>query len=192
VAWQLGVHLTVQVVPGASGRLLHVLAGEAGEVAQAGAALCRKAWSYAVPRRASLVVAAIEGDQSQQTWQNLGRAVAAALCSVADDGAIALCCELTERPGPAVKRLAQADNLQAALRQIRGSRFADALTAARLAEALDRVKLYLLSRLDEELVEDLGVAAVREGREIARLASRHASCILLGNAQYALALPDEN
>ena len=60
---------------------------------------------------------------------------------------------------------------------------AAAYAAAELAQALDESKVFLLSQLDEETVEELGIAHVSNGQEIARLCSRRRSCIILANAQ---------
>jgi len=185
VAWWLGVLMSIQIVPAAGGSVLHVLAGTPEAVHRRGNALCREAWSCEVPRRAELVVAAIEGDRGQQSWENVGRALAAAGRAVADDGAIALCTELADRPGPALQWLRRSKDLPTALRHIRKQRTPDASAAHELAHALERVQVYLLSRLDQAEVEELGVAPVAAAIEIARLASRHRSCILLANAQFA-------
>ena len=185
VAWWLGVLMSIQIVPAAGGSVLHVLAGAPESVHRRGNALCNEAWNCQVPRRAELVVAAIEGDRGQQSWENVGRALAAASRAVTDDGAIALCTELADRPGPALQWLGRAKDLPTALRHIRKQRSPDAGAAHELAQALQRVQVYLLSRLDESVVEELGVAPVSAAAEIARLASRHRSCILLANAQFA-------
>lgn len=187
VSWLLGVTLTVQVVPGAGEDVLHILAGDTASVIREGTRLCQEAWSFVVPERASLVVAAIEGDPSQQTWENVGRALSAASRAVRDDGAIALCTALDERLGPALQQLAHTDDLHGALRQIAKERPSDVLPATQLAHALERNKVYLLSRLDDSVVEELGIAAVESPEQIARLATRHESCIVLANAQHCVA-----
>lgn len=185
IGWLLGTQFTVQVLPGPRDEWLDVLAGEIRHVFELGARRCAEAWTYDLPRRASLVVASLSGGPGQQTWENVGRALAAASNAVAPGGAIALCTELAAEPGPAVASLANADDLEAALRRIRREAEPDALPAGELARALENAKIYLLSRLDESLVEDLGMAAVADAREIARLARRHESCTVLASAQYA-------
>lgn len=187
VGWLLGVTLTVQVVPGPGGTILHVLAGHVDAVRRQARRVYDAAWRSSVPRRASLVVAAIEGGADQQTWQNVGRALAAAATVVEDGGAIALCCELEARPGPAVQRLADAPARTEAMQWIRRQRPEDALSATLLAQALDRGTVYLLSRLDPSLVEELEIAPITRADELGRLARRHASCILLANAPHAMA-----
>jgi nickel-dependent lactate racemase len=185
VSWLLGVLLIIQVVPAAAGQVLHIVAGIAEAVERGGVELCKAAWDFEVPRRAELVVAAIEGPADQQTWENVGRAIAAASRAVLDDGAIALCTDLAALPGPALSCLAQARDPADAGRQIRRQHSADAAATHELAAALSRGRVYLLSRLDESIVEDLGIAPVGAAADIARLVQRQHSCILLGNAQFA-------
>ena len=184
VAWLLGVLLTVQIVPGGDDTVLEVLAGDARSVARHGSERMRAAWSRQASRHASLVVASIEGGQEQQTWDNFARALHAAAQAVADDGAIAICSELSQRPGPRLMQLADTvgDN---AWQQSADIPSADATPAAELARVRENTRVYLLSRLDEDLVESLGMAHVASRDEIARLATRHPSCILIGGAQHA-------
>jgi nickel-dependent lactate racemase len=186
VGWLLGVTLTVQAVPGPGDGILGVLAGEVAAVRRQARRAYDAAWRFAAPRQASLVVAGIEGGSVEQTWENLGRALAAAGALVEDGGAIALCCELEAEPGPAVRQLAATRPRQAAVEWIRRERPADALAATLLARTLDRATVYLLSRLDDSLVEDLDIAPIGEPGEIARLAGRHESCLLLANASRAM------
>jgi hypothetical protein len=126
------------------------------------------------------VIAAIEG--RQQTWDNLGRALAAAEMLVDDDGAIAVCCDLAGQFGPSIAQLAAASSRDEALREIRKQRADDAQPAFQLARAQSRARVYLLSRLDPTMLEDLELAAVNNPADIGRLARRHRSCIVLANA----------
>ena len=185
VAWLLGVMFTIQVVPAGGDRLLHVLAGQPPAIRIRGRELYRDAWGDHVPRRASLVVAAIEGGSMQQTWHNFGRSLAAALPLVEEEGAIVVCCGLTSEPGPAVKYLADADSREMALRYIRKARPADTLSALQLARAQEKTTIYLLSQLDAALVEQLDMAPVAGSDELLRLIRRYRSCIVLSNAPHA-------
>jgi nickel-dependent lactate racemase len=184
--WQLGVLLTVQIVPGSGESVLQVLAGERHAVERRGQAICNEAWGFAAPQRAQLVVATVEGAAEQQTWDSFARALHAASHAVSEDGAIAVCTELATRPGPALQKLAGDLGSDAAIRKIRRENSADALAAAELWRVLTEHRVYLLSQLDADVVESLGMAYVAEGREIARLCTRHASCSILGNAQHAV------
>jgi nickel-dependent lactate racemase len=182
----LGVLFTVQVVPGPSESVLHVLAGHLDKVLQRGNELCHEAWSFEVPNRASLVVAAIEGDAQQQTWDNVGRAVAAAQRIVNEKGVIAVCTELADSPGPGVRTAGAAESLEQATRRLHRQKPSDQAAAEQWAQALARARVYLLSRLDEEQVEQLGAAHVEGPDEIGRLIERTGSCVLLSSAQFTL------
>ncbi len=184
VGWLLGLRFTVQVVPGAAPEILRVLAGDAEAVRREGGRVCAEAWNCLVPRRASFVVATIGGGAEEQTWENVGRALSAVSRAVSEDGALAICTELAQRPGPALQQIIGADNLDKVSRGIRKHHPSDALPAIELVHALQRSKVYLISRLDEELVEELGILPLEAG-QLRRLAGQYDSCIVLANAQYA-------
>lgn len=186
VGWLLGVNFTIQIVPGAGDGVLRVVAGQVDAVRSAGRELYETAWGCTVPRRARLVVAAIEGGPFQQTWQNVAQAVATAGPLVEDDGAIAVCSALNAEPGPAVQRLSSSRSAADIRREQNGQTPSDAIAALQLAHALRRGHVYLLSELDASLVEDLGLAPLDEPNDVARLARRSPSCILLANAGHVM------
>ena len=128
----------------------------------------------------------------QQTWENFGRAWRPPARVVEDGGAIAVCCELAAaaRPGRADASPPPARGSRPC-GSIRKDRPADALPAAQLARTLDRDKVYLLSRLDPALVEELDMIPIAGGDELARLARRHRSCILVANAPRAVVTVEE-
>jgi len=182
VAWLLGISFTIQLVPAAGDGVLEVLAGQSEAVARRARERYHAAWDRSVPEPTSLVVAAIAGGRRQQTWENLGRALEAALGVVEDGGAIAVCCELADEPGPAVKRMGAPGSRRAALKRINKDRPPDALPAAQLARALDHGRVYLLSLLEPAVVEDLDMIYVAAPDELARLARSHRTCTLLSDA----------
>jgi nickel-dependent lactate racemase len=192
-AWLLGVQFTVQVVPGRRESLLGVFAGEAVSVERAGRTLCESTWRYESPHRASLVVAAIEGGPEQQNWENFGRALFAASECVAEGGTIVLCSDLQGEIGPALKRLVTSDEGQDRLHKaLRHERSDDAPLAMLLSQVMQQAKVYLLSGLNEDEVEDLGVGYIEREADVQRLALRHDSCIIMGNAQHAMVTIPEN
>jgi nickel-dependent lactate racemase len=165
-AWLLGVQFLVQVIPGPGDRVLQVLAGSGKAVRERGKQICEDFWRRPVPRRANLVVAAISGGPDQQTWENFGRALYAAAQAVADNGVIALCTELRRPPGPAMQRLAGQVDSPASRRAVnRGAAF-DAQSASLLSKLLEKKRIYLLSGLDGEIVEEIGLAHVASEKEI--------------------------
>ncbi len=188
VGWLLGAQFTLQVVPGEDGGVLHLLAGETEAVFREGRRRFAEAWVCDVEQPANLVIAAIGGDAGQQTWDAFARALHAASSAVEENGAVAICCEISENVGPALQRLAGADDPQKAIRTIGRQKPIDAPVAAELVRAQQRGKVYLLSRLNDDLVEELGMVPI-EPPQFERLATRYGSTILLPNAQYAMARP---
>ena len=186
VGWLLGVNFTLQIVPGAGDGVLHALAGQSDAVKRQSRELYRSAWGGFVARRAALVVAAIEGAPRQQTWENLGRALESASRLVEEDGAIAVCCDLAAAPGPALQQLVGAASRQQAMRQIRRDNLRDALPALQLARTLETSRVYLLSRLDVGLIEDLEMVPLEGPDELVRLTQRSNSCLVLANAAHAM------
>ena len=85
-----------------------------------------------------------------------------------------------------VRAAGAAENLEQAQRRLQKQKPVDTAAAEQWAQALSRARVYLLSRLDEEQVEQLGAAHVAGPVEIGRLIERTESCVLLANAQYAL------
>jgi nickel-dependent lactate racemase len=186
VAWLLGVNFTVQIVPAAGDGILHVLAGQSDAVRHRGHELYREAWTSPVAETAELVVAAIEGGPVHQTWENLGRVLERSGRLVDEGGAIAVCCELSTPPGPAMQRLMGEPARDVALRQIRRENPRDLLPTLQLAKALESYRVYLLSRLDAELVEGLEMIPVESPSDISRLAQRSRSCLVVANAARAI------
>ncbi len=186
-AWLLGILITAQVVPGSGQKSLTVLAGSPEAVFHEGCDRFRSAWQPKVSRRADLVIAGVGGNRAQQTWANVGLALESALGLVNDGGAIVLCTDLDSKVGPALRQLIDSSDADAAQHRLRKQRSPDAPLARLLAEAQDRVTIYLLSRLSEDEVTPLGFAHVAAPEEIARLASHHASCIVVADAQYCAA-----
>jgi hypothetical protein len=185
VDWLLGLQLAVQIVAGPGNSVLHVLAGMIARVTDAGRVLVEAVWSQEVPRKAQLVVAAIAGGNCEQSWENFGRALHAASQVCTPEGTIVLCTDLQCTPGPALQQLTGYADDPRLWQRLRQERSEDAVAAALLLEHRQRQHIYLLSGLDENTVESLGVGYIADPEAINHL-SRHAeSCILLADAQRA-------
>ena len=171
----IGVPLVMHVVPGAGESVAQVVAGDPNAVTLRSTELCRGQWAFRSPQRASLVIANLGGGAAAQTWANVGRALAAAERLVADDGAVAICTNLDEPPGPSLGRLIGSSDLDAARRKIAHEHSDDSWPAWQLARALERGPVYFLSQLDADTVEEMGMAPVADVDELVRLASRNES-----------------
>lgn len=183
VAWLLGALFAIQVVPGPRQSVLHVLAGEAQAVQREGQRLAASAWVHETPFRASLVVATISGGEPQQSWRNFARALYTATQAAAERSDIVLCTELHSVPWTQPARsLGAADSATPGLDQ-------EGLCTQLLARTQRHSRVFLLSQLESDVVEDLGLAYVSNPHEIQRLSRHHHSWLLLEDAQNAVVRP---
>jgi hypothetical protein len=182
--WMLGVGLALQVIPGPLGEIAGLYCGTPNGVRAAAERGYREIWSTEVKQRADLIVATIVGNEAQQTWQNLSRALAIADELLEPGGAIAICSEIATRPGPSGKRLRNAQDLAAVERKLLTDQFTDSAAALFLCRSLQRGTVYLKSQLDPAIVEGLGLAPISSDQEIERLTNAYRRCLVLEEAQH--------
>jgi hypothetical protein len=92
--------------------------------------------------------------------------------------------ELDAQTEPGMETLRHSRSPRAALKDIRRQAPIDMLAATQLAMTADWARVYLLSRLDPQVVEDLFMVPVSNGREIERLLPTSDSCVFLSGAQH--------
>jgi nickel-dependent lactate racemase len=185
-AWLLGVRLIVQVLPGPEGSVAGVWCGDAEEVSRAASSACRQLWLQEVDRPAELVIAMIDSAASEQSWSQFAQALSTAARAVVDQGVIVLWTELSADPGPALKSLAtfEASEDEQRLGLLK-QRSADATAAKIIADSLDRCRIYLHSRLEDAVVEEIGLGPLHDVQELQRLADSAGSCLVINSAQHA-------
>lgn len=185
VGWQSGAQFTVQVVPGRGDEAAAIVAGEIRAVRKRTDEVLRARDQHGVETRSQVVVAALTGE-ANQTWEQFAVVLGTAASAVEEGGAIAVCSDLAEPLGPALDLLTKCgDDRDEVETHIRKERPVDLFAALTLIEVQRRARVYLISKLDVETVENLGMTAVAEPDDIGRLASRRGSCLILGDAQHA-------
>jgi nickel-dependent lactate racemase len=184
--WMLGVGLSLQIVPGPEGNVAAVLCGTPSATFEAAQAVYDDTWKAQVIERANLVLATIVGNETQQTWHNLSRALIAAEEILAPGGAIAICSEIATRPGPSGKRLRDAADLGELEQKLTKDEYPDSLAALQLCRSLQRGTVYLKSQLDSQVVERLGLAPISSDQELERLVQTYQRCVVLDEAQYLI------
>lgn len=185
--WLLGAALVIQVVPGRGGGVAEVVAGAPDEVEQRVAKICDAEWTVNVDEPASLVVATLAGDATEQTWQNVARALhAAGRVADQEESAVALCTQLSTPPGEALQKLIAAGGDLERVAQLHKAQTADAAAAWELYKALCRGPVYFMSQLDTETVEDLGMTPISDAADLVRLAERSRTCAVLNEGQHAV------
>ncbi|WP_435009864.1 lactate racemase domain-containing protein [Tundrisphaera lichenicola] len=182
VSWLLGCQFQVGVVPGASGAA-SMIAGLESAVQDAGSEAVDDAWSFRVDDRADVVIAGIGAPGRSTTIEELAEGLATAARLVRRGGKIVALTRVEGEPGPALRRIIGTEDPGAALGRLRGHEGdPDYSTARALASAMAWADVYLHSRLDSDLVDDLGMIAVDRPEEARRLAANAASCTLLSQA----------
>jgi hypothetical protein len=122
-----------------------------------------------------------------QTWDNVARALVAAEPLLDAEGAIALCTNLEQPVGESLGRLMRNGDAESVARKLYHEHAEDSWAAWQLARALDHGPVYLLSQLDADTVEELGLAPVADIDELVRLTSRQESVIMLEDAHHVVA-----
>ncbi len=183
VSWLLGSQLQVGVLPGAAGAA-EVLAGAEEAVQDEGRRALESAWTFRADDRADLVVVGIGRPGYRATLSDLADGLATATGLVNRGGKILALTRVAGTPGPALGRLVGLDDPREALATLRGAEGdADYLAARKLARALAAADVYLLSDLEGQLVEDLGMVPLGKPSEARRLADVSASCLFVGRAE---------
>ena len=188
VTWLLGCQFQVGVLPGVLG-VSRIVAGLESAVRSEGAAAVDEIWSFEVEERADVVVAGIGAPGRPTSIDDLAEGLSTATRLVRRGGKIVALSRAQGEIGPALRRIAGAENPRAALNRLRGHEAdADYLAARRLADSLAWADVYLHSALDPGLVEDLGLIALGRPEEARKLASAAPSCILISQADRTRAL----
>ncbi|QDT58459.1 hypothetical protein SV7mr_09520 [Stieleria bergensis] len=180
VPWQLGVQLILAIESGGDGL---------AAAAHAGTALQAKQWISEKGTEldaAPLVVAILAGEQHQQTWENVLRAIEVAAEAGQPEATIVVWSNLIQPPQSELAILDDLpfDFLQANSEQQelvngmpRWQRF-QALAAA-LQPLLRQHRVLLHSGLDRDVVESIGMGVIESEEELANLCRNFSSCNVL-------------
>jgi hypothetical protein len=182
VSWLLGAMLQLGIEVGPDGPS-GAHSGELTALETYARDHLRSAWSFALEAPAELVVAGIGVPWRPTSWLDLAAGLAVAARACAHDGRIVLVSTLDEPLGPALRALAAQDDPRQGPSVLRGhEHLPDYAIARALASALFSARVYLHSRLDPALVEDLGLIPVPHPEAIRHLASDAPTIALIGSA----------
>ena len=188
IAWLLGVQFTIQTIASHGDGTAHVLAGEIDAVFRRGKELLNESWRVKVPKRSDVVVAAIDTDTAGHGWEHVGIALAAAMRLVTQNGKIVILSELDAEVGEGIQLVRESEAPHDALKPLRKQTPVDLIPATQLALATDWARVYFLSRLDSNIVEDLFAIPLETEQEVHRLLDDEGSCTFLEAAQHTYGL----
>ncbi|PAY19565.1 hypothetical protein CKO51_10625 [Rhodopirellula sp. SM50] len=189
VPWLLGVQLILGVTANSNGAAGEIHAGTLEALAKRITPTLRR--PDPVPPAAELVVAALDGDAQQQTWENVARAADAALAYALPDATIVIWSSLDQPPEGALLAIDHDDEDPPETTQHGDDsetlpprdRFSElARTLKRVAE---KHRLMLHSNLPREVVEPLGLGVIESPHELANLSRHFQSCGVLRAASFA-------
>jgi nickel-dependent lactate racemase len=184
IGWLMGVQFAVQLVPSSHrGQAAELLVGNLEAVAQGARRVLDRDWRLTLPERMQTVVAAVSSAEGPVSWEALGAAVETAQQLVERGGKVVLLTDLSAAPGPGMELLRSQRSAKAALKPLRTHTPPDLLPASQLATAADWATVYLLSRLESTLVEELFCTPLESEQEVTRLLADAERLVLLGSAQ---------
>jgi nickel-dependent lactate racemase len=183
VGWLLGTQFTVQAIPGAAGLPAEILAGLPEDVMTRGKELVERTWRVSVEEMLEGAVISVPGGAFG--WKQLGQALENTTNIVQQGGRIVIVADLPIPEGPAATMLRRCQDPEELLKPLRREPTIDSVEFAQLIQALRRVRVYLLSQLPAELVEELGMIPVSDSAELQRLVATIEDCKCIPFANYA-------
>ncbi len=187
IGWLLGNQFQIALIPGTRG-LREIIAGESQSVRDAAIRRYEKSWTFACPHRADVVLVGI-GEVA--TIEAAGYAFAKAAELVRRAGKIILLSSMKGEIGPAASRLLGED--RPGLASLRGAESEPDYTSARaLVTAMEWADLYMLSGMEADLVESLGIMPLSNLAEANRLVRTGTEVAVLNNAQWTRVFVQED
>lgn len=184
IAWLLGTQFTVQMLPAQGTGVAGLMAGANESVFRLGKEQLGKHWRLQLEHRAPVVVAAVEADAAGHGWRQVGAALATARNLVAKGGKVVILSQLDAELEAGMEMLRESPEARNVLQALRKVAPPDLVPATQLASAVDWARVYLLSNLDCDVVEDLFMTPLEAESEVQRLLRGEESCVLLGSAQH--------
>jgi len=177
-------HEYTGTVEAAGDGVAHVTAGTVAVGAE-GRRLLDASWRWEAPALADVVVAALSGDPSRQSFADLAAAAACAARVVQPEGRIVLLSRTPPGLTAESATLLQGDDAQSTMGSLRGRPTVQQIPAWRWAGAACRARLFLLSGFEDQTVEDLFATPLQNGAQVQRLLDAGGTCLFLEDAHKA-------
>ncbi len=169
VGWLLGVQFALQVIPAGRGGVAEVIAGAGDAVFRRGKQRLAECWEIDIEERPETVVVAVDDVGDGDQWGAIGSALETARQLVSRDGRIVVLTQANAPLSPGLELIRDSRTPRDALQPLRMAVPNDVVAATQLAKAVDWANVYLLSQLEDDLVEDLFMVPLSEPRESQRI-----------------------
>jgi len=181
IGWLLGTQFSLQVLPASAGGVSHVLAGAFQSVLERGREFLLDHWYVEISERPDLIVLALD---SPSCWSDLSTAISSASQIVGDEGRVVVLSDFAAPLEEGLERLRRCAEPLDVREELRGSTSPDKALTIQIAESVSQTRVYLLSGLDEDVVEDLFMFWVKDQKEVQRLLETSQSCVFIAGAQH--------
>ncbi len=184
--WMLGATIAMQVSPDLDGTADRILAGPPEVLAKELGPRVQNTWKHRYTEQVDLVVATLTTDPRQQSWTQIARALNHVDALLNAGGAVALCTDMSEELEPALASVLSSGDVDQALADLEGDASEDAAIVRQLLSATERGPVYLMSRLSDDWVEDIGWAPLAGQSELDRLIQQRPRLAVVEGAQHAV------
>lgn len=171
VGWLLGVQFALQVIPAGRNGVADVLAGSCDAVLRQGKQQLAEHWAIDLEERPETVVLAVDAVPKADAWAAVGAALDTARQLVARDGRIVVLSQADAPLSPGLEMIRDSRTPRDALQPLRLAVPHDITTATQIARAADWARVFLLSGMADDLVEDLFMTPVGDMGDCRRLLS---------------------
>lgn len=185
VAWFLSSTIYIQVIEDKGDAIAKICAGLISSSID-GLQLQDSRWRFSINEPADIVIASIGGDPRRHDFETVARAVATASQAVSDGGCIVVLSESESLGGEAMDLLRHADSPDTALRTLAQVKPADPAAAFLWASAAERARIYLVSGIKPEFVEEMFATPICSIEEVQRLIDGEGTCLILPEAHKSL------
>ncbi|HLW63793.1 MAG TPA: lactate racemase domain-containing protein [Gemmataceae bacterium] len=187
VLWLLGVPFLIQVVAGEGDSIAHVVGGTVESIPGVNR-LLDESWKVTVDRPAHTVVAMVKGNGVQQDFASLAQAAFCASRVVENGGRIIVLSHSNPPISEGMAYMRQSDNPAVAARIVQERQPADRVALLEWLHAAGKAELYLLSDMDENVVDELFTTPLKDARQVQRLLDLASSSLFLEDCQKMLAV----
>jgi len=187
VGWLLGVQFALQVVPAGRGGVADVMAGAGDAVFDRGKERLSEFWGIELDERPETVVVAVDavgGDQGWAEWAAIGAALETARQIVSRDGRVIVLSEAELALSPGLEMIRESRTPRDALQPLRLGVPDDVAAATQVAKAIDWANVYLFSRAEADLAEDLFMIPLSHPDDCRAILETSDSIAFVESAQY--------
>jgi hypothetical protein len=186
VAWLLGAPFLVQVIEGSGSEVAQVVTGPV-ESSGEGRRLLDARWRIEVEQPADTVIATLLGDAAVLAFDAMARALACAARVVKPGGHIVLLTEGDLASGPEMEVLRQAGEPGQILNTLSQQKVPNPAALFQWASAAKQATIYLLSRLPDEVAEEIFTVPLQRVGQVERVIG-NGSCLIIPDAHKTMAV----